>query len=134
MFRIRHYVPQGILLLAMLSLISHAQSAVTFTYFLPVDFQCNNGVTTPGYSVYVVGNLPEIGNWDVTKAVKLTPSAYPTWTGQTKFTLLTEKTSVEWKCIIRSETNPSDVKQWQTGANNQVTTAWSPTPKSIGTF
>lgn len=134
MFRIRHLLPQGVLLLATLSLISHAQSTATFKYFLPVDFQCNNGMTTPGDSVYVVGNRPEIGNWDVTKAVKLTPNPYPTWTGQTKFTLLTEKTSVEWKCIIRSETNPSDVKQWQTGANNQVTTAWSPTPKSIGTF
>lgn len=134
MLQIRHPVPKGVLFLAMLSLISNAQSTVTYKLFLPVDFQCDNGVTTQGYSVYVVGNLPEIGNWDVTKAVKLTPSAYPTWTGQTKFTLLTEKTSVEWKCIIRSETNPSDVQQWQAGANNQVTTAWSPTPKSIGTL
>lgn len=132
MFRIRHSVPQGVLLLAMLSLISNAHSTATFTYFLPVDFQCDNGVTTPGYSVYVVGNLPEIGNWDVTKAVKLTSSSASTWIGQIKFTLLTEKTSVEWKCIIRSETNTSDVKQ--TGAKNQVTTAWSPTPKSIGTL
>ncbi|RIJ11424.1 carbohydrate-binding protein [Pseudomonas sp. 91RF] len=134
MFRIRHPVPKGVLLLAMLSLIGNAQSTVTFTYFLPVDFQCNNGVTTPGYSVYVVGARPELGAWDVTKAVKLAPSAYPAWTGSIKFTGANPGDVVEWKCIIRNETNPNDVQKWQAGANNQVTLAFKPTPTSVGTL
>ncbi|WP_429432438.1 carbohydrate-binding module family 20 domain-containing protein [Pseudomonas frederiksbergensis] len=33
-----------------------------------VNFQCDNGVTTRDYSVYVVGNRPELGDWDPTKA------------------------------------------------------------------
>ncbi|WP_192561440.1 carbohydrate-binding module family 20 domain-containing protein [Pseudomonas gozinkensis] len=134
MFRIRHLLPKVVLLLAMLSLISHAQSTVTFTYFLPVDFQCNNGVTTRGYSVYASGARSELGNWDVTKAVKLTPSAYPTWTGSIQFNGANPGDVVEWKCIIRNETNPSDVQKWQAGANNQVTLAFKPTPTTVGTF
>ncbi|AXI62084.1 carbohydrate-binding protein [Pseudomonas kribbensis] len=144
MFRIRHPVPKGVLWLAMLSLISNAQSTVTFTYFLPVDFQCNNGVTTSGYSVYVVGNLPDLGNWDPAKAVKLdtfqpplpkpTDPLYPTWARQIKINGAKPGDILEWKCIIRNETNPNDVQKWQAGANNQVTLAFKPTPTSVGTL
>jgi len=27
---------------------------------------------------------------------------------------------VQWKCIIRSESNPTQVKTWQPGGNNAV--------------
>lgn len=35
--------------------------------------------TVPGQSVFVLGNLPELGGGDVRRAVKLEPSAYPVW-------------------------------------------------------
>lgn len=35
--------------------------------------------TTPGQSVYVLGDLPELGGGDLRKAVKLEPFSYPTW-------------------------------------------------------
>jgi len=35
--------------------------------------------TSVGQSVYVLGDLPELGNNDVTRALKLEPSAYPLW-------------------------------------------------------
>ena len=38
-----------------------------------------NQTTTVGKSVFLLGNLPELGNGDLRQAVKLDPSAYPTW-------------------------------------------------------
>jgi len=35
--------------------------------------------TTSGQSIYVLGDLPELGANDITRAIKLTPSAYPIW-------------------------------------------------------
>lgn len=35
--------------------------------------------TVPGQSVFVLGDIAELGGGDVRRAVKLTPSAYPTW-------------------------------------------------------
>lgn len=52
-------------------------------------------------------------------AVLLSPTSYPTWTGTIK---LPKATDIEWKCIIRNETDPSNVIQWQSGANNAVNT------------
>jgi len=122
----------GILLSAWLPVASDA--GVQMTYMLNVKFRCDNGNTVPGYSVYVVGGRAEIGNWDVTKAVKLSPTAYPTWTGTVRFTGANPGDSLEWKCIIRNENNPSDVQTWQPGANNQVTMAFMPEPESTGKF
>ncbi|WP_409316750.1 carbohydrate-binding module family 20 domain-containing protein [Pseudomonas sp. KCJK9016] len=133
MFRILHPVPQGILLLGMLTLFSSAQS-VTLTYILNVDFQCDNGVTTQGYSVYVVGAPPELGNWDPAKAVKLDPSSYPSWTGTIQFKGSNPGDDVAWKCIVRNETNPGDVQMWQPGSDNHVALAFKPVPKSVGRF
>ncbi|WP_020410213.1 glucan 1,4-alpha-maltotetraohydrolase domain-containing protein [Hahella ganghwensis] len=96
---------------------------------VPVDFQCNNGITTPGNSVYVVGNNANLGNWNVASAIKLDPTAYPTWTGTIT---LNSGSSSEWKCIIRSEANPSEVIQWESGANNTVTAAQG--VSTVGTF
>ncbi len=38
-----------------------------------------NQTTTVGKSVFLLGNLPELGNGDLRQAVKLDPTAYPTW-------------------------------------------------------
>ena len=80
-----------------------------------VTFSCRNGRTRFGQSVYVVGNLEELGNWNPAQAVKLEPSSYPTWTGSIT---LPNATAFEWKCIKRSERNPSQAT-WQRGADNE---------------
>jgi alpha-glucosidase len=85
------------------------------------NFECRNGNTVFGTSVYVVGNIPELGNWDPAQAVKLDPNGpYPTWTG--KICQLPDQTAVEWKCIKRPETASSPV-EWEPGANNLFTSA-----------
>lgn len=86
-----------------------------------VNFRCDNGVTQLGDSVYAVGSAAQLGNWSPAGAVRLTDvSAYPTWKGAIS---LPAQQTVEWKCIIRSESDPSLVKSWEPGANNSVVTA-----------
>ncbi|MCG6201272.1 carbohydrate-binding module family 20 domain-containing protein [Psychromonas antarctica] len=84
-----------------------------------VNFTCNNGYTNMGDSVYAVGDQAELGNWQAASAVKLNPASYPVWTGSIS---LPANTNIAWKCIIRNETNPSNVIQWQSGADNTVNT------------
>lgn len=83
----------------------------TFT----ITLQCGNANTQFGQSVYAVGNIPELGNWSPANGVKLDPTAYPTWTTSIE---LDADQSVEWKCVKRSESNPTQNVQWQGGANN----------------
>lgn len=84
-------------------------------------FQCTNGTTTSGQSVYAVGSIPQLGEWSVASAVKLSPTGYPTWTGT--ISNLPPSTTLEWKCIKRQETNYPDVADaWQPGANTSATT------------
>jgi glucan 1,4-alpha-maltotetraohydrolase len=95
-----------------------------------VNFRCDNGVTQLGDSVYAVGSSAELGSWNPANAVRLTDtSAYPTWKGVIR---LPAQQSLEWKCIIRSESNPTQVKTWQPGANNRLTSAEGAT--TIGRF
>lgn len=84
-----------------------------------VNFTCNNGNTNMGDSVYAIGDITALGNWQAASAVKLDPTSYPTWSATLQ---LPANTNVSWKCIIRNETNPSNVIQWQSGADNAVNT------------
>lgn len=73
-------------------------------------FECNNGTTYWGQNVYVVGSIPELGNWDPNQAVKLDPNNYPTWDG----TINVPDQNFEWKCIKKDGGNVV----WQGGSNN----------------
>ncbi|NRQ32456.1 DUF5110 domain-containing protein [Nonomuraea sp. NN258] len=109
-------------------------TAKTFAFTLgqaPVSatFSCANGTTTSGQSVYAVGNVPQLGNWSVAGAVKLSPTAYPTWTGTVS--KLPPNTTVEWKCVKRQEADfPDTADAWEPGGNNTITT---PATGSAGT-
>ena len=132
MSRNRYLLPLGVLLLAMLPVFRDVQGGQWIPLRSEVNFQCDNGVTTRDYSVYVVGNRPELGNWDPTKAVKLAPTSYPTWTGKVLFPGTDDGKDVEWKCIVRHETIPTDVQKWQDDPNNIVKVTFTIT--SVGTF
>ncbi len=83
-----------------------------------MEFVCNNGHTQWGESVYVVGNISQLGNWNSNNAVKLDPHNYPTWRGT--ITNLPPNTTIEWKCIKRWESG-GNANQWEPGANNIFT-------------
>ena len=84
-----------------------------------IHFTCNNGNTYLGQSVYVVGNLTELGSWEPANAVKLDPNHYPTWDGNIS---LPSNTNVEWKCLKREESSASSGVEWQGGSNNTFNT------------
>ncbi|MGZ4967163.1 MAG: alpha/beta hydrolase-fold protein [Chthoniobacterales bacterium] len=66
---------------------------VTFSYTADVGF---------GNSIYVVGNHPDIGNWDVTQAIKLRYTAGNVWTGQIA---IQAGTQLQYRFISRSNSN-----------------------------
>ena len=83
-----------------------------------ITFQCSQGNTYFGQSVYAIGNISELGDWSIANAIKLDPTNYPTWQ---KTIEVPKNTNVEWKCLKREETNPSQGVQWETGANTNFT-------------
>ncbi|HXN49697.1 MAG TPA: TIM-barrel domain-containing protein, partial [Bryobacteraceae bacterium] len=88
------------------------------------QFICDNGTTVFGQSVYVLGSIPALGNWDPNAAVKLDPTNYPRWTGTVAN--LPPNTAVQWKCIKRG----SGPDTWQPDPNNTLTT---PPAGQVGT-
>ena len=84
-----------------------------------VVFSCGNGTTDWGQSVFITGSVPELGSWSAAAALKLEPTAYPTWTGSFD---MPANSAIEWKCIKRSETDPTAQLVWQSGANNVLQT------------
>jgi alpha-amylase len=87
-----------------------------------VTFQCTNGITSWGQSVYISGNSSDLGNWSPAGALKLGAGNYPTWAGTF---VIPANSSIEWKCIKRSESDPSAQLVWQSGANNSLQTGGS---------
>jgi len=117
-----------------------------------VCFVCDRGVTVPGESIYVIGNIPIIGGptWDSTKAIKLDPNIYheyivnpppghlgpgpsePVWSGV--ISGIPSNTVFEWKCIRKSEDGTGEI-HWQPGENNSHhTTATGYAGMSYGSF
>ncbi|MBF4410366.1 alpha-amylase family glycosyl hydrolase [Vibrio anguillarum] len=81
-----------------------------------ISFSCNQGYTITGQSVYAIGNVTQLGNWDLTKAVKLSPNLYPTWSADIA---VPAGEAIEWKCVKRHESISTNLVEWQSGGNNQ---------------
>jgi len=94
-------------------------------------FICNNGTTTWGQSVYVVGNIPALGNWAPAQGVELNPNGpYPTWTG---IIPVPSNVAIQWKCIKRPE-NADNPVVWQPDPNNAFTSPASGGVTTTGDF
>lgn len=66
---------------------------ITFTYTGDVGFD---------NSVFVAGNHPDLGNWDVTEAVKLRYTSGNVWTGQIA---IQSGTQLQYRFLARSNSN-----------------------------
>ncbi|MBP9708090.1 MAG: DUF5110 domain-containing protein [Oligoflexales bacterium] len=82
-----------------------------------VHFVCRHAQTSIGSSVYISGSDPKLGAWDPTKAIKLQPNAYPTWS--TIVEGLSNAGAVKWKCLKKSDDGL--LIEWQLGEDNEVT-------------
>jgi alpha-amylase len=92
-------------------------------------FACHNGKTLWGQNVYVVGSIPELGDWDTDEARILGSKNYPVW--EDTLTHLPPDTYIEWKCIKK---DGAGNVVWQPGSNNKFTSPTSGTGITSGSF
>ncbi|MFJ3668270.1 carbohydrate-binding module family 20 domain-containing protein [Streptomyces sp. NPDC090106] len=72
--------------------------------------------TTTGQDVYVVGSIAALGAWDTSKAVKLSSTGYPIWSGGVSVPI---NTSFEFKYIKKDS---SGNVTWESNANRTAAT------------
>lgn len=102
-----------------------------------VTFTVYNGYTYNGQSMYVIGDITELGSWDPANAVKMSPvdsngnSTYPTWQVTIE---VPANTLINWKFIKREEENPSAGLVWMSGSNQSFTTPSSGNTTQSATF
>ncbi|KAF8259044.1 glycoside hydrolase [Lactarius quietus] len=87
---------------------------------VPVLFY-ENATTTFGENIFVVGSVPQLGNWDTSNAIPLDPTYYPVWAATV---YLPPNTAFQYK-FIRIESDGSVV--WESDPNRQDTTPASGT-------
>ncbi|NNN33456.1 alpha-amylase [Streptomyces sp. S3(2020)] len=75
--------------------------------------------TTSGQDVYVVGSISALGGWDTSKAVKLSSTGYPVWSGAVSVPV---NTSFEYKFIKRDS---SGNVTWESNANRSASATTS---------
>ncbi|KLO18298.1 glycoside hydrolase [Schizopora paradoxa] len=92
-----------------------------------VSFQ-ETATTTFGENIFLVGSVPQLGSWDTTQAIGLSPTNYPTWTVTVG---LPAGTTFEYK-FIRKETDGSVV--WESDPNRSDTTPSSGTQTVVTTW
>lgn len=92
-----------------------------------VRFKVNNATTDYGTNVYIVGNVPELGSWDTSKAIgplfndTATIGEYPTWFYDIS---VPANTLIEYKFI---KIDGSGNVTWESGSNHTYTTPASNT-------
>jgi isoamylase len=86
------------------------------TATVKVDFTVNNFTTSPGQDLYVVGNVPELGNWDTSKAVKLNYVSSTQWSGPVFFST-SKGAAIQYKYIWRS----GGTATYENGSNRSYT-------------
>ncbi len=79
-------------------------------------FVCADAPTQPGETIVVVGSDPKLGAWDPQKGVPMVPVRYPRWS--TIVPDLPANTTVQWKCVRRSDSAVAWGNAQQTIATN----------------
>ncbi|MCW7943730.1 alpha-amlyase [Streptomyces hygroscopicus] len=75
--------------------------------------------TTSGTDVYVVGSISALGSWDPSKAIRLSSSGYPLWSGEVSVPI---NTSFQYKFVKK---DASGNVTWESNANRSATTTAS---------
>ncbi len=75
-----------------------------------------NATTAFGQDVHVVGSIPALGSWDLSRAVPLSSAAYPSWRATIA---LPPSTSFQYKYVKK---NPDGTVTWESDPNRTATT------------
>ena len=81
-----------------------------------MDFTVNGFTTSAGQDLYVVGSVPELGNWDTTKAIKLNWVSSSQWSGPVFF-FASKGSAIQYKYIMKQGASVT----WEGGANRNYT-------------
>lgn len=87
-----------------------------------------NATTNWGQSVYVVGNVPSLGQWNTANAILLSSATYPNWRSVIN---LPASTSIEYKYIKK---DGAGNVVWESGSNRVFTTPASGTTTRTDTW
>ena len=93
-----------------------------------VTFHADGATTAWSQNVFVVGDRPELGAWDATKAVALGSSSYPTWAGSVS---LPRNAQVQYKFIKK---DGAGHVLWEAGGNRTLTVPDAATASAGGTW
>jgi alpha-amylase len=74
-----------------------------------------NATTTFGQNVFVLGNRPELSNWNTSGGLALSPATYPVWRGTVN---LPPSATFEYKYVKKNGSSVS----WESGGNSVVNT------------
>ncbi|RZI46041.1 carbohydrate-binding module family 20 domain-containing protein [Candidatus Finniella inopinata] len=77
--------------------------------------------TVWGQNIYLVGDIPELGNWDINQALRLTCPNYPNWTGSR--TIAASKPIINYK-YIKKDAKGKVI--WMSGDNLSFSPTTSP--------
>ena len=94
-----------------------------------VTFTVNGYVTQFGQDMYVVGNVPELGNWNPANAVPLNWVDSDTWSGPVTFTTSAGQ-GIQFKFIVRQGSSTI----WEGGGNRSYTVPSSGTGSYTGSW
>ena len=87
---------------------------------VPVTFDISTNAGS-GMIMYVGGSIPQLGNWDVTRAIRMvaTNCAGPTCTNWSITLGIPNGVSYEYKFLTRADSSPGDPSNgvWEAGAN-----------------
>ncbi|MBK8900046.1 MAG: hypothetical protein IPM53_02570 [Anaerolineaceae bacterium] len=92
-----------------------------------VTFTVNGYTTQWGQNMYVVGNVPELGNWNPANAVPLSWVDSDTWSGPATFTTSAGQ-SIQFKFIVRQ----GGTTIWEGGSNRTYSVPSSGTGSYTG--
>ena len=84
-----------------------------------VVFRLQMPQVEPHQGVGVVGNIPELGNWDIEKKLVLTDQHFPTWEGQS--TIKPYEHTIEYKYVIY-ELESGKLVDFEVGENRRLHT------------
>ena len=97
-----------------------AVSTVAAPWDVPVTFSTVASTSTDS-NMYVGGNIPQLGNWDVTKAIRMvaTNCAGPTCTNWAITIGIPNGVSYEYKFLSRANADPGNASNgvWEAGPN-----------------
>lgn len=91
--------------------------AFKFTIFFKVNY-----VAKYGESVYVLGNIPDLGRWNLSNGVRLNWNSGDDWTRKLVFVCPLDQL-IEYKYVIANTEiipNQTEVIRWEEGPNREL--------------